>query len=223
MIGGEPRRRQVPRRPEVARDDRPGGEALGVVRDGVDVLIARGQPGAAEPVRVRDRAALPQVVLDRVGVGGPCGIEVGEVGRPVADRAGYDLAAGAGGPAAAPAPAVFGESVIRGHVRLPRSARLPARAVRRRKASVTLPSRRHAAVARDRSVALVVLAEQVGRDVVAAAVALAAAGADLHLHRTFPSPCRSTGKIMPIDLKASVRVNTFSTAVDPVDLTDVRS
>src|SRR5579872_1416674 len=87
-------RRYLAGRPEVAQDDRPRREALGVVRDRRDVLVASRQPGAAEPLGVRDRAALPQVVLDRVGIRGPHWLEVGEVGRPVADRAGDDLATG---------------------------------------------------------------------------------------------------------------------------------
>ena len=65
--------------------------------DFLDVLITCRQPGAAKPLGVRDRAALPQVVLDRVRISGPFGIKVGEVSRPVGDRAGDDLAAGAGG------------------------------------------------------------------------------------------------------------------------------
>ena len=99
-VGGDRRRaadrRQLAGRPEVAQDDRPRREAVGVVRDRRDVFVAGRQPGAAEPLGVGDRAALPQVVLDRVGIGGPLRLEVGEVGRPVADRAGDDLVAGAG-------------------------------------------------------------------------------------------------------------------------------
>ena len=98
-VGGDRRRaadrRQLAGRPEVAHDDRPRGEAFGVVGDRRDVLVAGRQPCAAEPLGVGDRAALPQVVLDRVGIGGPLRLEVGEVGRPVGDRAGDDLAAGA--------------------------------------------------------------------------------------------------------------------------------
>ncbi len=143
-VGGDRRRaagrRQVARRPEVARDDRPGGKAPGVVRDGLDVRVAGGQPGAAEPLRVRDRAALSQVVLDRVGIGGPPGIEVGEVGRPVADRAGNDLAAGARGPAA-PVKAVLSEAVVGAHVRPPRSTRSPARGSSPRPGGLHLPGR----------------------------------------------------------------------------------
>src|SRR4029077_7081948 len=80
---------------EVAHDDRPRGEPLGVVGDRRHVLVPGRQPPPAEPVGVRDRAALPQIVLDRIGVGGPLRLQVGEVGRPIVDRPGDDLAAGA--------------------------------------------------------------------------------------------------------------------------------
>src|SRR5215831_6620028 len=85
-------RRQLARRPEVAQDDGPRGEALGVVGDRGDVLVARRQPGTAEPLGVRDRATPPQVVLDRVGIGGPLRVEVGKVARPVRYRADDALA-----------------------------------------------------------------------------------------------------------------------------------
>ena len=75
---------------------------LGVVGDFRDVLVTCRQPGAAKPLGVRDRAALSQVVLDRIRVGGPFRIQVGEVGRPVGDRAGDDLVEGADGLAVAP-------------------------------------------------------------------------------------------------------------------------
>src|SRR5437016_5083029 len=58
---------------------------------------------------------------------------------------------------------------------------------------LALFARRHGAVAEQPAVALVVLAEQVRDEVVAAAVPLAALGADLHLHRVGPvcAVCRS--------------------------------
>ncbi len=97
-VGGDRRRAadrgEVERRPEVADDDRPRGEALGVVGDRGNVFVARRQPGAAEPLGVRDRAALPQVVLDRERVRGPLGVRVREVARPVGDGAGDHLAEG---------------------------------------------------------------------------------------------------------------------------------
>jgi hypothetical protein len=52
-------------------------------------------------------------------------------------------------------------------------------------ARVTLVARRHDAVAEYRPVALVVLAEQAGGEVIAAAVPLAAGGIDVHLHGGF--------------------------------------
>src|SRR5690349_404157 len=59
-----------------------------------------------------------------------------------------------------------------------------------RQASVACLARRHRPVAEDRPVALVVLAEQVGGEVVAAAVPLAALRVDVHSHRSAPV-CRS--------------------------------
>src|SRR5215475_16029460 len=51
---------------------------------------------------------------------------------------------------------------------------------------LALLARRHGAVAEQPAVALVILAEQVRDEVVAAAVPLAALGADLHFHRVVP-------------------------------------
>ena len=122
-VGGDRRRAadrgHLGRRPEVAHDDRPRGEALGVVGDRRDVLVPGRQPSAAEPLGVRDRAALPQVVLDRIGVGGPLRLQVGEVGRPVGDRPGDDLAADA--ELLVGIRRLVDEPVVGGHVRSPRS------------------------------------------------------------------------------------------------------
>ena len=74
-VGGDRRRaaggRQFPRRPEVAHDDRPRREALGVVGDRRDVLIARRQPSATEPLGVRDRASLQAVFVLSEILGSP--------------------------------------------------------------------------------------------------------------------------------------------------------
>src|SRR4249919_3122766 len=59
-------------------------------------------------------------------------------------------------------------------------------AVGSRQACLVLFARWHDAVAEDRPIALVVVAEQVGGAVVAAAVPLAALGADLHFHCVVP-------------------------------------
>ncbi len=123
-IGGDRRRaahrRQLAGRPEVAHDDRPRGEALGVVGDRRDVLVAGREPATAEAVGVRDGAALPQVVLDGVRVGRPFGFEVGEAGRPVGDRTGDDLIARAERRVRACLPEVLGEAVVDGHLTPPR-------------------------------------------------------------------------------------------------------
>lgn len=55
-----------------------------------------------------------------------------------------------------------------------------------RQTCLALFARRHGAVAEQPAVALVVLAEQVRDEVIAAAVPLAALGADLHFHRVLP-------------------------------------
>src|SRR5215831_1385159 len=57
-------------------------------------------------------------------------------------------------------------------------------------ACLALFARRHRAVTQEPAVALLVLAEQVRDEVVAAAVPLAAFGADLHFHRVVPSAVR---------------------------------
>ena len=127
-IGGDRRRapdgRQLTRRPEVAQDDRPGGEALGVVGDRRDIFVPGGEPCAAEPRGVRDRAALPQVVLDPVGVSGPLGFQMREVGRPVRDRAGDDLVTHPDRRVLGACPQVIlAEPVVGGHLTPPRPAR----------------------------------------------------------------------------------------------------
>src|SRR5436309_15721412 len=60
------------------------------------------------------------------------------------------------------------------------------RAVGRGEACVLLPARRHSTIAGQRGVAVLVLAEQVGSEVVATAVALATFGVDPHSHETVP-------------------------------------
>src|SRR5258708_39139464 len=60
-------------------------------------------------------------------------------------------------------------------------------AVRNGEPCVVLPARRHGAVAEGLPVALVVVAEQAGGEVVAAAVPLAALGVDLDFHRAAPA------------------------------------
>src|SRR5215470_18026867 len=59
-------------------------------------------------------------------------------------------------------------------------------AVGRRPAGLVLLARRHGAVAEDRPVALVVVAEQAGDEVIAPAVPLAAFGVDLHFQCVVP-------------------------------------
>src|SRR5215475_16150496 len=68
-----------------------------------------------------------------------------------------------------------------------------------RQTCLALLARRHGAVAEQPAVALVILAEQVGDEVVAAAVPLAALGADLHFHRVVPvcAVCRSGPPVRP--------------------------
>src|SRR6202041_3230964 len=101
----------------------PRGEPLGVVRNRRDVLVAGRQPYAAEALGVRHRAALPQVVLDRERVGGPLGVGVGEVGRPVGDGAGDDLAQGSLLELVVGLAEFLAEAVIDAHVRSPREWR----------------------------------------------------------------------------------------------------
>src|SRR3979411_1684342 len=60
------------------------------------------------------------------------------------------------------------------------------RAVGRREACFLLLARRHDGVAENRAIAIVVVAEQAGGDVVAAAMPLATLGVDLHLHCAVP-------------------------------------
>ena len=79
--------------PLLADHDRAGGEMLGVVGHLGDQVVGHRQPRPAVPVAVRDRAALAQVLPDRVRVGHPGGVGVIEVGSPVLDRG---MAAGHG-------------------------------------------------------------------------------------------------------------------------------
>ena len=72
--------------PPLADHDRAGGEVLGVVGHLGHQLVRDRQPGPAVPVAVRHRAALAQVLPDRVGVGRPDGVDMIEVGGPVLDR-----------------------------------------------------------------------------------------------------------------------------------------
>ena len=65
-----------------------------------------------------------------------------------------------------------------------------------REAGVVLLAGRDGAVAQDLPVALVVRAEQVVREVVAAAMPLAAAGIDVHLHRVAPV-CAAPPRAVP--------------------------
>ncbi len=122
-VGGDrrraPDRRQVAGRPEVAHDDGPRREALGVVGDCGHVFVARRQPAAAKALSVRDRAASAQVVLDRVGISRPLGFQMREVSCPVAHRPGDDLAAGAERLLVTGVAEVAGEPVIDGHVSSP--------------------------------------------------------------------------------------------------------
>src|ERR1700729_3105140 len=105
--------------PEVAHDDRPRGEVVGVVGDRRHVLVAGRQPAAAEALGVRDRASLAQLVLDRVGIGRPLRLEVREVRRPVGDRPGDDLVAGAERLFPGRVAEVLGEAVVDAHVIAP--------------------------------------------------------------------------------------------------------
>ena len=75
--------------------------------------------------------------------------------------------------------------------KMPRFARgssldRPLRAVGHREPRLALGVRRHGPVAEHLPESLVVVAEHIGGQVVAAAVALAALGADLHFHRVAP-------------------------------------
>ncbi len=72
-------------RPPLVDDDAPGGEVLGVVGDGRDVVVAGRQPHAAVAIGVGDRAGHAQLVPDRERVGGPGLVGVVEVGGPVGD------------------------------------------------------------------------------------------------------------------------------------------
>jgi hypothetical protein len=62
--------------------------------------------------------------------------------------------------------------------------------IQRREVGVMPLARRHGAVAQNRPVALVVVTEQAGREIVAAAVPLAAPGVNLYLHRDIPLSVR---------------------------------
>ena len=85
-VGGDRRRRQ--RRVLVflvAQEDAARREMLGIVGDGLDVLVAGRQPGALEALGAGDRA-LAQLVPDREGIVAPLRIEMVPVGAPVRDR-----------------------------------------------------------------------------------------------------------------------------------------
>src|SRR5205085_8068305 len=84
-IGGDRRRRNARRR-RLAYDDAAGGEILGVVGDRTHILVARGKIDAAEPLGVRNRTLVAQLLPDRIRVLDPARIEVVEVSGPVASR-----------------------------------------------------------------------------------------------------------------------------------------
>ena len=67
----------------VVDDDGAAGEVLGVLGDRRHAGVGRGEPPAAVALGVRDRAALAQVLPDRVGVVHPLGVGVVPVGREV--------------------------------------------------------------------------------------------------------------------------------------------
>src|ERR1700740_970710 len=116
-IGGEP---------PIGADSRGGRKVLRMIDRGGNRAVS--EASAAEPRGVRDRAALPQVILDPVGVGGPLRLEVREVGRPVRDRAGNDLVPHPERRVVVAGPQVFlAETLIGGHVTPPREVRPRAR------------------------------------------------------------------------------------------------
>ena len=77
---------------------------------------------SADPYPIQEdlRQRCPIAHTGRFG-GGPLRLQMGEVGRPVRDRAGDDLAAGPDDLLLAGVPEVFGEPVIGGHVTPPRA------------------------------------------------------------------------------------------------------
>src|SRR5207247_1999862 len=62
------------------------GKMLGVVGNGANVFVAGREIHAQEPVGMRDRAALAQLVPDRIGVFDPARVEVVEIAFPIAHR-----------------------------------------------------------------------------------------------------------------------------------------
>ena len=74
------------RRATVTDDDGATREVIGVLGDLRDAGVRRGEPGAAVAIGVGDRAALTQVLPDRIGVGDPLRIGVIEVGGEVLDE-----------------------------------------------------------------------------------------------------------------------------------------
>ena len=70
----------------LAGHHRAGGEVPGIVGDLADQVVGDRQPGPAVAAGARDRAALAQVLPDRVRVGGPRGVGVVEIGGPVLER-----------------------------------------------------------------------------------------------------------------------------------------
>jgi hypothetical protein len=81
------RRREVQfRGAAVADDDGSTGEVLRVLGDRGHAGVGRGEPTAAVALGVRHRAALAQVLPDRVGIGHPLGIGVIPLGGEVLDE-----------------------------------------------------------------------------------------------------------------------------------------
>ena len=74
------------RRATVAHDDGATREVVGVLGDLGDAGVRRGEPGAAVAIGVGDRAALAEVLPDRIGIGDPLRIGVIEVGGEVLDE-----------------------------------------------------------------------------------------------------------------------------------------
>ncbi len=164
-------------RSQLVDDNRTRREVLGVVRNVGDVLVREGQPRAAVATGVRDRALLPELVPDRVGVGDPCGIGVVEVGRPVGD----------------------GRALVHAHsvISMANSGQL-ATALR----AFVLELGRHFAVVQLVRVAVVVDVEQLRCDRVAAVVPLAFLRIDVHPHADLPdvvppTVCPPAHRVLP--------------------------
>src|SRR5205814_6776366 len=82
---GSDRRRRNERRARFTDHDATRGKVLGVVRYGAHLLVPARKICAHEPVGMRDRAFLPKLIPDRIGVFDPPRIEMIEIGRPVGD------------------------------------------------------------------------------------------------------------------------------------------